>query len=125
MSADYLYAGLTYKVIGALFEVHKALGPVHKESIYHEAIKVEFGIQDIPFVEEKPLDVRYKGKKLGVYKPDFVIDDKVILEIKAVPVLAKPMVDQMSYYLRGSRYKLALLANFGTNRLDVRRRIYT
>jgi GxxExxY protein len=122
---DYLYKDLTYKIIGALFEVHKNLGPVHKENIYHQAVKIELKLQDITFVEEKILEVKYKGQKIGAYKPDFIIDDKVILEIKAVPILAKAMLDQMYYYVRGSKYKLALLANFGTNKLGIRRRIYT
>jgi len=125
MVTDYLYKDLTYKIIGVLLEVHKNLGPVHKENIYHEAIKIELKHQNIPFVEEKALEVKYKGQKIGVYRPDFIIDDKVILEIKAVPLLAKAMVDQMYYYVRGSNYKIALLANFGKNKLVVKRRIYT
>lgn len=125
MGTDFLYKDLTYKIIGALFEVHKNLGPVHKENIYHEAIKIELGLQGISFVEEKILEVKYKAKKIGVYRPDFIIDDKVILEIKAVPILTKTIVDQMYYYVRGSKYKLALLANFGTSKLGIKRRIYT
>lgn len=125
MSADYLYKDLTYRIIGSLFEVHKNLGCVHKENIYHEAIKIEFKLQGIPFSEEKALEVKYKGQKIGVYRPDFIVDDKVILEIKAVPILAKIMIDQMYYYIKGSKYKLALLANFGTNKLVIKRRIYT
>jgi len=125
MSADYIYKDLTYKVIGALFEVHKNLGPVHKENIYQEAIKIEFKLQNISFAEEKALEVEYKGERIGIYRPDFIIEDKVILEIKAVPILAKPMIDQMYYYVRGSKYKLALLANFGASRLTIKRRIYT
>ncbi|MBL7196625.1 MAG: GxxExxY protein [Candidatus Omnitrophica bacterium] len=125
MSTDFIYKNLTYKIIGALFEVHNNLGPVHKKNIYHEAIKIEFKFQGISFVEEKALEVKYKGQKIGVYRPDFIIDDKVILEMKAVPILAKTMVDQMYYYVRGSKYKLALLANFGTNKLIIKRRIYT
>jgi GxxExxY protein len=124
MGTDYIYNDLTYKIIGALFEVHKNLGPVHKENIYHEAIKIEFKLQGISFVEEKILEVKYKGQKIGIYRPDFIIDEKVILEIKAVPILVKTMVDQMYYYVRGSKYKLALLANFGTNKLGIKRRIY-
>ncbi|MFZ5800960.1 MAG: GxxExxY protein [Candidatus Omnitrophota bacterium] len=125
MGTDYLYKDLTYKIIGALFEVHKNLGAVHKENIYHEAIKIELKLQNIPFEEEKSLEVKYKGQPIGAYKPDFIIDNKVILEIKAVPILAKPMLDQMYYYVKGSKYKLALLANFGSHKLVVKRRIYT
>ena len=125
MREEYLYKDLKYKIIGALFEVHKNLGPVHKENIYHEAIKIELKLQDIPFVEEKALEAKYKGQKIGVYRPDFIIDDKVILEIKAVPILTNTMVDQAYYYVKSSKYKLVLLANFGANKLVIKRRIYT
>ena len=83
MGTEFLYKDLTYKVIGSLFEAHKRLGPVHKENIYHEAIKIEFDLQGIKYTEQKSLDVVYKDKKIGVYRPDFIIEDKVILEIKA------------------------------------------
>ena len=125
MGTDFLYEELTYKIIGVLFEVHKHLGPVHKENIYHEAIKIELANQGILFEEEKTLEVVYKGQRIGAYRPDFIIEDKVILEVKAVLRLAKAMLDQMYYYVRGSKYKIALLANFGSERLVVKRRIYT
>lgn len=125
MSADYLYNDLTYKVIGALYEAHKNLGCVHKENIYHEAIKIELKLKNIPFDEEEALEVKYKGKKIGAYRPDFVIDEKVILEIKAVPILSKVVVDQMYYYVKGSNYKIVLLDNFGSHKLGIKRRIYT
>jgi len=120
-----LYKDLTYKVIGALYEVHNELGTVHKESIYHKAVAIELKNRNIKFEEEKSLPVRYKGQKIGVYKPDFVIEDKVILEIKAVPMITKAMFDQIFYYIKGTNYKLVLLANFGTSKLTVKRRIYT
>lgn len=120
----YLYQGLTHKVIGAAFEVHKILGPVHKESVYQKAFSEELASKDIPFKTEVSLDVIYKGKKVGVYKPDFVIDDKVLVEIKAVASLPKAHDVQLSYYLKGTDYKVGLLINFGERSLVVRRRIY-
>ena len=120
-----LYKDLTYRIIGILYAVHNELGPVHKENIYANAVALELREKDINFEREKQLPVIYKGKKIGVYRPDFIIEDKVVLEIKAVPMLAKYMMDQMYYYLKGARYKLVLLANFGTKKLSVKRRIYT
>jgi len=120
-----LYKALTYKIIGVLYAVHNVLGPVHKENIYHNAVAIELKDRNIVFTEEKPLSVEYKDKKIGVYRPDFIIDDKVILEIKVVPLITKAIVDQIYYYVRGTKYKLVLLANFGTKRLGIRRRIYT
>ncbi|MDP8299591.1 MAG: GxxExxY protein [Candidatus Tantalella remota] len=127
MSADkkYIYEDLTYKIIGALYEVHKELGSVHKEVIYHKALAIEFSNRDIAFEEEKGIKVQYKGKKIGLYRPDFIIDDKVILEIKATPSITKAMQDQVYYYVRGTKYKLVLLANFGTSKVGIKRLIYT
>ena len=120
-----LYKDLTYKIIGCLYEVHKELGAVHKEIIYHKAVAIELDNKKIPFSEEKLIDVKYKGKRIGVYKPDFIIDDKVILEIKVAPAITNAMRDQVYYYVKGTRYKLVLLANFGTSKVGVKRLIYT
>ncbi|HEA47464.1 MAG TPA: GxxExxY protein [bacterium] len=119
-----LYENLTYRIRGALYKVHKALGPVHKETVYHNAIAIELKRLKIPFETEKVLKVTYRGETVGIYKPDFIIDDKVILEIKAVPAIAKVMLDQIYYYVRGSKYRLVLLANFGARRLEIKRKIY-
>lgn len=121
----YIYNDLTYKIIGAIYDVHKELGCVHKEIIYHKAVAIELSKRGIPFIEEKPIDVKYKGKKIGIYKPDFIIDDKVILEIKVAPTITKAMRDQVYYYVKGTKYKLVLLVNFGTSKVGIKRLIYT
>jgi GxxExxY protein len=121
----YIYKELTYKIIGAIYNIHKELGNVHKETIYHKAIAIELAEKEIPFEEEKPIDVIYKRKKIGVYRPDFIIDDKVILEVKVAPAITKAMRDQVYYYVKGTNYKLVLLANFGTSKVGIKRLIYT
>jgi GxxExxY protein len=125
MITDVLYRDLTYKIIGALYEVHKELGNVHKETIYHKAVAIELMNRNIAFIEEKSIDVKYKGKKIGIYRPDFIIEDKVILEIKVAPMISKAMQDQVYYYVRGTKYQLVLLANFGTSKVGIKRLIYT
>ena len=120
-----LYEELTYKIRGAMYEVHKALGPGHKEVVYQKALASEFESRKIPFAREKVLNVLYKDKKVGIYKPDFIVDNKVIIEIKAIPFLVRDAEIQMSYYLRGTQYELGLLVNFGSQHLDIRRRIYS
>lgn len=125
MNTDGLYKDLTYRIIGAIYEVHKELGSVHKENIYHRALAIELNNQSIPFNEERSVEVKYKGIKIGVYKPDFIIDEKVILEIKVVPFITKSMRDQVYYYVKGTKYKLVLLANFGTSKVAIKRLIYT
>jgi len=126
MSTDkkYLYEDLTYKIIGCLYDVHKELGNVHKEIVYHRAIAIELGMRKIPFIEEVAIDVMYKGEKIGLYRPDFVINGQVVLEIKAVPIITKSMQNQVYYYIKGTPYKLVLLANFGAVRLGIKRLIY-
>ena len=129
MSADkkgkLLYEELTYRVRGAMFVVHTELGPVHKESLYQKALAKEFSERGISFSREKGLDISFKEEKIGVYRPDFIVEDKVVIEVKAVPFLARNAEVQMSYYLRGTGYELGLLVNFGAKRLDIRRRIYS
>jgi len=125
MVTDGLYADLSYKVIGALYEVHKELGSAHKEVIYHKAAAIELKKRNIPFNDEKAIEVKYKGKKIGLYRPDFIIDNKIVLEIKVAPQITSAMQDQVYYYIKGTEYKLALLANFGTKRVGIKRLIYT
>jgi GxxExxY protein len=123
-SAEYIYKDLTYRIIGAIYAVHKELWSVHKEVIYHRALALELSDNNISFSDEKAIDVTYKGEKIGVYKPDFIIDDKVILEIKVMPMLAKAAQNQAYYYAKGTKYKLVLLANFGTTKVGIKRLIY-
>ena len=126
MSTDkLLYEELTYKIIGAVYAVHKELGTVHKEIIYHKALAIEFEDRKIPFEEEKGVTVEYKNKKIGIYRPDFIIDDKVILEVKVTPAITKAMQDQVYHYVKGTKYNLVLLANFGTSKVGIKRLIYT
>lgn len=122
---DFLYEDLTYRIRGAAFTVHRELGSGHKEQVYQKALAKEFTARGIPFETEKILDVIYKNEKVGVYKPDFIVDDKVLIELKAVPFLPKHAEAQLSHYLRGTPYKLGLLVNFGAKSLEIRRRIWT
>lgn len=118
------YEDLTYEIIGVCMEVHRELGPVHKEKVYHRAVACEFKEAGFNFEEEKKIPIIYKGEPVGFYQPDFVVDDKVVLEVKAVEFLPKNAEDQMYYYLKGTDYEVGLLVNFGTRKLDIRRRAY-
>lgn len=122
---NFLYEELSYKIRGCVFKVYNTLGFGHKEKIYREALETEFKNSGINFDKEKALPVIYNGKKVGIYKPDFIIDNKIIVEIKAVSFMPKHNETQLTYYLRGTNYKLGFLINFGSHKLDICRRVWT
>lgn len=123
MVTDILYKNLTYKIRACFFEVYNKLGCGFKESVYHKALAYEFQLQGIIFENEEELPVFYKDKQVGAYKPDFIVDKKVIVEIKAQPKLLRLDELQLYYYLKGTEYSLGFLVNFGGDKLDIRRKI--
>lgn len=120
---NFLYEELTYKIRGVIFKVYNTLGSGHKEGVYQRALAKEFGKLGLRFDPERSLPVIYDGEKVGVYKPDFVVEDKVLIEIKSVSTMPKNAESQLAHYLKGTGYKLGLLVNFGSSKLDIRRRI--
>ncbi len=123
-NVDLLYKDLTYKVRGAVFAVKDLLGLGHKESAYRNALIVEFKKRDIPFVSEKSINVEYDGEKIGAYKPDYIIDNKIILELKSLSFKAWKGKEQTWKYLRATKYKLALLVNFSTSTVYIDRIVF-
>lgn len=119
-----LHKDLSYKIVGCFYNVFNELGPAHKEQIYHEALCLEFKANSIEFNDNKKLAVKYKGQDIGVYQPDFIVEDKIIVEIKSVLQLPKVFEKQLYYYLRGTKYSLGYLVNFGSEKLEIKRRIY-
>lgn len=125
LNKDLLYKELVYKLQGIIFEVYKTLGPGFKESIYQNALEEEFVKNKISYKREPSLKISYKGKTVGYYQPDYIVEGSVIMEIKAVPETASYFETQLFYYLKATNYKLGLLVNFGTDgKVDIRRRIY-
>lgn len=120
-----IFADLTYKVRGAIFNVYNALGPGHKENVYERALSKELVIAKIPFQTETSLDVNYRGEKVGNYRPDFVIDKGIILEIKAVEFMPKFFEQQLIRYLKTTNYKVGLLVNFGQPKLIIKRVVWS
>lgn len=120
-----IYADLTYRIRGAIFNVYNELGYGHKEEVYQKALAKEFENLTIPYQREKNLSVQYKGEHVGNYRPDFVIDDKVIIELKAVEFMPKTFETQLLHYLKTTGFQLGLLVNFGSPKLNIRRLIWT
>ena len=122
---DLIFADLTYKIRGCLFNVYNELGYGHKERVYQKALAKEFEEQKVSFEKELGLRVKYKGQLVGRYRPDFVVDNKVILELKAVEFMPKSFETQLIHYLKSTGYKLGLLINFGSPKLMIRRLVWT
>lgn len=121
---DLLYKDLTYKIRGCFFNAYNALGSGQKEDVYHKTLELEFAKAGLGFEKEKAIEAKYDNRNIGAYRPDFIVEDKIIIEVKALPVLAALQKQQTWNYLKGSTYKLALLVNFGGKKLEIERMIY-
>lgn len=119
--AEILYKELSFAIIGAAMEVHRLLGAGFLEAVYQKALAYELTLRNIPFEEQVRLPVTYKGVLVGDYIADFVIDGKIILEIKSVPALTDAHKAQAINYLAATGYELAILLNFGEPRLHQER----
>ena len=117
-----LYPQESYKITGALYEVHKELEPGLLEKVYQEALEKELRLQGIPFEREKSFTISYKGECLEQkYIADFVCYDKVIVELKAVEDLLPIHTAQVINYLAITGYKLGLLVNFNARQIKPER----
>ena len=118
---ELLYKEQTYAVIGAAMEVHKILGPGFLETVYQAALERELALRNIPFEQKVKLPVAYKDIIVGPYEADLVIDNKFIVEIKAVSKFNASHQAQAMHYLAATGLRLALLLNFGAGSLEHRR----
>ena len=117
-----LYPEESYKISGALYEVHKELGPGLLEKVYQEALEKELKLQGIPFEREKIFTVMYKGEELEQkYVSDFVCYDKIIVELKAVDEILPVHKAQVVNYLALTGYKLGILVNFNAEKITPER----
>ena len=108
-----VYPKESYKINGAIYEVHQRLGIGLLEKVYQEAFEKELKYQNIPFEREKHYDLFYRGEKLDAYYiADFVCFDKIIVELKAVSELTNAHKAQVRNYLGITGRKLGLLVNF-------------
>ena len=102
-------------------EVHKVLGPGFNEEVYHRSLERELTLRDIPFVSERRIVVAYKDAPVAEYFLDLVVDQSIILELKAVSQLASVHEAQLLSYLKASRLQLGILINFGEASLKSKR----
>ena len=116
---------ITEKIIGAAFEVHKFLGNGFQEMIYQRALELELTRSGLSFAREVEQDIYYKEspEPIGTRRADFVVDGKVLVEIKAISKLEDVHKAQLLNYLRAYRMEVGLLLNFGSKELKFRRMV--
>jgi len=120
--SDYLYEDDTYKIIGALIEVHKNLGKGFSEIVYKDAFEYELKKINFSFEREKEYLVHYKNIILNhKFYADFVVLDKIIIEIKSTDSIHEKHISQCLNYLHVSGHRLAILVNFNKTSLEYKR----
>lgn len=110
---EFVYKEESYRIRGAIFEVHRQLGCGFLERVYQEALEREFQLKNIPYEREKTIPIIYKGHTIAEpYRADFVCYGKIIVELKAVQELEDIHRAQIINYLKVSKMKLGILVNF-------------
>lgn len=118
---DLIYPELSYQIVGALFAVYHELGSGYLERVYQEAVAHALTENGLVFREQVPVPVEFRGKKVGQYFLDFVIGEKVILELKQGNRFRRGNTDQVNAYLKSTGLQLAILANFTPEGVKFRR----
>ena len=125
IDSKYKYSKLTGLIIGASFEIHNELGAGLPEKIYQRCLEIELHSKGLSLNREFTVDVHFKEMTVGKRRLDFVIEDKVVVELKARHYLHKTDFIQFKNYLKLSKKEIGLLINFGESSLNYRRCILT
>ena len=115
------FENLSKKIIGAAIKVHSELGPGFLESIYEEALKVEFSGLGLHFDSQKEIKIEYYGVEVGRHRLDLIVENEIIVELKAVKELTDIHFAQLRSYLKATSLKVGLLLNFSKPILEVKR----
>ena len=111
-ASQIVYAELSHAIVGAAIEVHRHIGPGQLESVYELALRHELALREIPHRAQVPIPMLYKGCVVGDYVADLIVDDKIVVELKAVTALQPVHLAQTLSYVHATRLRLGLLINF-------------
>jgi len=111
---ELIYPELSYQINGCAFKIHNKLGYGHLEKVYQKALKIEFEKEKFTFVDLKQLPVIYSDQKVSTYVPDFLIEDKIVIDLKRSGRITPEDYEQLKRYLRRTGYKLGLIIHFGS-----------
>ncbi len=112
---------LTYKIIGCAMEVHKTLGNGFQEVIYQRALAIEMASQGINYSREHEMHIEYKGHEIGTRRVDFFVEEKIMVELKALIQLEDVHLAQAMNYVEAYQLEIGLLINFGAKSLQHKR----
>jgi GxxExxY protein len=118
---EYKDGGLTSNIIAAAIEVHKALGNGFPEVIYQRALEAEFEDRKLTAIREHEMPIYYKGRTIGNRRVDFLFNNKICIELKAVTALTDVHLAQVLNYLEALNMEIGLLLNFGARSLEIKR----
>lgn len=112
---------ITYKINGAVFEVNRILGHGFLEKVYEKALLIELKANGLKAISQAPIKIEYKKQSVGEYFADILIEDKIIIELKAVEKLQKIHEAQILNYLKATGFKIGLLVNFTYPKAEIKR----
>ena len=115
------FTELTDAILGSAIDVHKAIGPGFTERVYAKALQLELRQRGILFVTEQTIRIKYKGQLLGTHRLDLIVNDSVVVELKAVYDINNFHIAQMLSYLKASEKSVGLILNFSRATLEIKR----
>ncbi|MDD5289800.1 MAG: GxxExxY protein [Patescibacteria group bacterium] len=124
---NFLEKDLSYEIVGCFFDVRNKYGSAHNERVYHRTLAEQFDIKKIKYISEPKIEVFSldTGRVIAQYVPDFLVEDKIVIELKAKDFNSSKSYRQTLEYLKASKYEIAYLVNFGEENFKPVRLIYT
>jgi GxxExxY protein len=120
-----LYESLSNRVIEAAIEVHRELGPGFLEAIYESAMRLALKSREIQFVSQAEVEIFFGGKPIGFHRLDLIVENKIVIELKAIKTFEDIHYAQVRSYLKATTLQLGLLLNFNSPALAIKRIILT
>lgn len=121
-----LYEEESYQTRGAVYKIYQEFRNYHKELVYHNALYNDLVALGLKVEKNKKIFVFYKGKKVGVYVPDLIVNHCIIIELKSKPRLMMEDKKQFWHYLKSSGYQVGFLINFGSpDGVQIERKVFT
>ena len=125
MPEEYKYSDITGQIIGCAMKVHNTLGNGFQEVIYQRCLAIELGRNKLDFMREVEMTIYYEGIEVGTRRADFLVEGKIMVELKALTALEDVHLAQALNYLEAYKLEVGLLINFGSTRLEFKRLIKT